>query len=126
VADESAVQAAADRTATACGGIDVWINAAIATVYSLVADTPAGEIRRVTDVTYLGAVHGTQSALRHMRRQGGGRGRGTIVQVGSALSYRAIPLQAAYCGVKFALRGFTDALRCELLRERSGVRLIMM
>jgi NAD(P)-dependent dehydrogenase (short-subunit alcohol dehydrogenase family) len=124
VAQETAVQAAADRAAAAFGGIDVWVNGAMVTVYSPVEHMPADEIRRVTEVTYLGAVHGTLAALRHMRRQGGGRG--TIVQVGSALSYRAIPLQAAYCGAKFAMRGFTDAVRCELLRERSRIRLTMV
>ncbi|MFC7544659.1 SDR family NAD(P)-dependent oxidoreductase [Siccirubricoccus deserti] len=97
VAQETAVQAAADRAAAAFGGIDVWVNGAMVTVYSVVEHMSADEIRRVTEVTYLGAVHGTLAALRHMRRQ---EGRGTIVQVGSALGYRAIPLQAAYCGAK--------------------------
>lgn len=123
VAVEPAVQHAADRAATTLGGIDVWVNNAMATVFSPVEATPAEEIRRVTEVAYLGAVHGTLAALRHMRASGD---RGTIVQVGSALSYRAIPLQAPYCGAKFAIRGFTDALRSELIRRRSGIRLSMV
>ena len=87
-----------------------------------VLGTDPEEIRRVTEVTYLGSVHGTLTALRHMRP----RNRGTIVQVGSALSYRAIPLQSAYCGAKFAIRGFIDSLRCELIHDRSGIRLSMV
>ncbi len=85
------------------------------------AITPA-EFKRVTEVTYLGQVHGTLAALRHMRRQGGG----TIVQVGSALAYRSIPLQSAYCAAKAAVRGFTDSLRSELIHERSPIRLTMV
>jgi NAD(P)-dependent dehydrogenase (short-subunit alcohol dehydrogenase family) len=122
VADADAVARAADRAAAAFGGIDAWVNNAMATVFGEVWTLTPDEYRRVTEVTYLGAVHGTMAALRHMRP----RGRGTIVQVDSALGYRAIPLQAAYCGAKFAIRGFTDALRCELLRERSGVRLSLL
>lgn len=122
VADAEAVFAAADRAATALGTIDVWVNNAMATVFAPVSDLSPEEFRRVTEVTYLGQVHGTMAALRHMRP----RNAGTIVQVGSALSYRAIPLQSAYCGAKFAVRGFTDALRTELLHERSKIRLTMV
>ncbi|WP_135469567.1 SDR family oxidoreductase [Crenalkalicoccus roseus] len=122
VADAAALRAAADRAAGSLGGIDVWVNNAMATVFSKVRDITPEEFRRVTEVTYLGTVHGTLAALDHMRP----RDRGTIVQVGSALSYRAIPLQAAYCGAKFAIRGFTDSLRSELLREGSRIRLTMV
>ncbi|HEV7263892.1 MAG TPA: SDR family oxidoreductase [Falsiroseomonas sp.] len=122
VADAAAVFAAAERAEAELGGFDLWINDAMVTVFAPVAETTPEEIRRVTEVTYLGTVHGTMAALRHMRA----RGRGTILQVGSALAYRAIPLQAAYCGAKFAIRGFTDALRCELLHEGSRIRLTMV
>lgn len=119
VADASAVDRAADDVEQQWGPIDVWVNAAMATVVAPVHQTSAEEYRRVTEVTYLGYVHGTLSALRRMRT----RNRGTIVQVGSALAYRSIPLQSAYCGAKSAVRGFTDALRCELIHDRSHVRL---
>ncbi|MGE5546036.1 MAG: SDR family oxidoreductase [Solirubrobacterales bacterium] len=122
VADAAAVEDAASRTEAAFGPIDTWINTAMVTVYSRLADMTAGEFRRVTEVTYLGYVHGTMSALKRMRR----RNRGTIVQVGSSLAYRGIPLQSAYCGAKFAIRGFTDALRCELIHDRSPIRLTMV
>lgn len=122
VADADAVEAAADRVADAWGGIDIWVNGAMATVYSPIAQITPTEVRRVTDVTYLGLVHGTLAALRHMRP----RDRGTIVQIGSALAYRAIPLQSAYCAAKFAVRGFTDSLRTELLHEGSRIRLTMV
>ena len=104
------------------GPIDIWVNNAMVTVLAPIWDTDADEFRRVTEVTYLGAVHGTMAALARMRP----RDRGTIVQVGSALAYRAIPLQSAYCGAKHALQGFTESVRCELLHERSGVRLTMV
>ena len=122
VADEGAVFAAAGELAARWGRIDVWVNNAMATVVGPVVDTSLAEFRRVTEVTYLGAVHGTLAALAHMRP----RDAGTIVQVGSALAYRAIPLQSAYCGAKFAVRGFTDALRTELLHDGSAVRLTMV
>ncbi|HEV7268007.1 MAG TPA: SDR family oxidoreductase [Falsiroseomonas sp.] len=122
VADPEAVFRAADQVAEAFGGIDVWINAAMVTVLGEVAETTPEEFRRVTEVTYLGYVHGTMAALRHMRP----RDRGTIVQVGSALAYRAIPLQAPYCAAKFAIRGFTDSLRSELIHAGIGVRLTMV
>ena len=122
VADAEAVFAAADRVIAEWGSIDVWINDAMATIFAPVKDITPEEFRRVTEVTYLGQVHGTMAALKHMRP----RNEGTIVQVGSALSYRAIPLQSAYCGAKFAIRGFTDALRSELKHERSRIRLTMV
>jgi NADP-dependent 3-hydroxy acid dehydrogenase YdfG len=116
------VDAAAERVETELGPIDVWINNAMATIFAPVCATRSDEFRRVTEVTYLGQVHGTLAALRRMRR----RNQGTIVQVGSALSYRAIPLQSAYCAAKFAVRGFTDALRSELAHEGSGIRITMV
>ena len=116
------VFAAADRVIAEWGKIDVWINAAMATIFAPVKDIEPDEFRRVTEVTYLGQVYGTMAALRHMRRGN----HGTIVQVGSALSYRAIPLQSAYCGAKFAIRGFTDALRSELKHDKSRIRLTMV
>lgn len=118
VADAEAVEAAAVAIEGALGPIDVWVNNAMVTVFSPVADLAAEEVRRVTEVTYLGYVHGTLTALKRMKR----RDAGVIVQVGSALAYRAIPLQAAYCGAKHAIKGFTEALRCELLHDKSGVR----
>jgi short-subunit dehydrogenase len=122
VADAEAVEAAASRIEGAIGPIDVWVNNAMVTVFGPVSEVSPSEFRRVTEVTYLGQVHGTLAALKRMRP----RNRGTIVQVGSALSYRAIPLQSAYCGAKFAVRGFTDSLRTELEHEGSGVRLTMV
>ena len=117
VADAGAVEAAADRVEAELGPVDVWVNAAMATVLAPVQDVAADELQRTTDVTYLGTAHGTMAALRRMRP----RDRGAIVQVGSTLAYRAIPYQAPYCGAKFAVRGFTESLRTELLREGSGV-----
>ncbi|WP_181705078.1 SDR family oxidoreductase [Chthonobacter rhizosphaerae] len=122
VADAAAVDAAADRVVATWGRIDVWVNNAMATVFGPVSAMTADEIRRVTDVTYLGQVHGTLAALRHMRP----RDAGTIVQVGSALSYRSIPLQSAYCAAKAAVRGFTDSLRSELIHDGSRIRLTMV
>ena len=122
VSDYDAVEAAADRIESELGLIGFWINDAMATIFARVWDIEAEEIGRATEVTYLGAVHGTLAALRRMRP----RDHGKIVQVGSALSYRAIPLQAAYCGSKFALRGFTNSLRCELRDDRSAVRVTMV
>jgi NAD(P)-dependent dehydrogenase (short-subunit alcohol dehydrogenase family) len=118
VADASAVEAAAARVEEEFGPLDVWVNAAFVSVFAPVAQISAEEFRRVTEVTYLGFVHGTQAALRRMLP----RDRGTIVQVGSALAYRGIPLQAAYCGAKHAIQGFTESLRCELLHDHSKVR----
>jgi NAD(P)-dependent dehydrogenase (short-subunit alcohol dehydrogenase family) len=122
MADAAAVDAAAARVAEHWSRIDVWINNAMLTVFGPAEQVAPAEWARVTQVTYLGAVHGTLAALRHMRKDD----RGTIVQVGSALAYRSIPLQAPYCAAKAALRGFTDALRCELLHDRSRVRLSMV
>lgn len=122
VADADQLFAAADATAGHLGPIDVWINDAMVTVFSPVWDMTPDEFRRVTEVTYLGAVHGTMAALRHMRP----RNRGTIIQVGSALTYRSIPLQAAYCGAKHAVRGFTNSLRTELIHSNSRIRLTIV
>jgi NAD(P)-dependent dehydrogenase (short-subunit alcohol dehydrogenase family) len=120
VADAGQVEAAAQAVESAFGPIDVWINNAMVSVFSPVKETTADEFRRVTEVTYLGYVYGTLAALRRMLP----RDRGVIVQVGSALAYRGIPLQAAYCGAKHAIQGFTDSLRCELLHDRSRVRVV--
>jgi NAD(P)-dependent dehydrogenase (short-subunit alcohol dehydrogenase family) len=122
VADAEALNRAADRVVAEWSHIDIWVNNAMATIFGRVETISPDEFKRVTEVTYLGQIHGTVAALRHMRA----RGSGTIVQVGSALAYRSIPLQAAYCGAKFAVRGFTDALRAELLHERSPIRLTMV
>lgn len=122
VADPVQVESAAGTAERELGPIDIWINNASATVFAPIADTEAQEYRRATEVTYLGTVYGSMAALRRMRP----RNCGTIVQVGSALSYRAIPLQAAYCGAKFAVRGFTDSLRAELLHDRLAVRVTMV
>ena len=117
-----AVFAAAEQVIERWGGFDVWVNDAMATIFAPIAAIAPDEFRRITEVTYLGCVYGTMAALRHMRP----RDRGTIVQVGSALSYRAIPLQSAYCGAKFAIRGFTDALRTELRHDASAIRVTMV
>jgi NAD(P)-dependent dehydrogenase (short-subunit alcohol dehydrogenase family) len=119
VADEHAVFAAAERAVEVFGGIDVWINNAMTTVFSPVRQLRPDEFRRITEVCYFGCVFGTMAALQQMRRQGDGM----ILQVGSALAYRGIPLQAAYCGAKHAARGFTDSLRTELLHEESRIAL---
>ncbi|HEX9401975.1 MAG TPA: SDR family oxidoreductase [Anaeromyxobacter sp.] len=122
LADAAAVDRAADEVARRFGGIDVWVNDAMVSVFSPVAEMRAEEYRRVTEVNYLGTVHGTLAALRHMRA----RDAGVVVQVGSALAYRSIPLQSAYCASKAAIRGFTDSLRCELLHDRSRVKVAMV
>jgi NAD(P)-dependent dehydrogenase (short-subunit alcohol dehydrogenase family) len=122
VADAAAVEAAADRVERELGPIDVWVNDAMVSVFSPVAEMTAEEYRRVTEVNYLGYVHGTLAALRRMRP----RDRGAIVQVSSALAVRAIPLQSAYCATKHAVAGFTESLRCELLHDRSGVRVCLV
>lgn len=121
VADAAQVEAAAAQ-AEQIGPIEVWINNAMTSVLSPIKETPAEEIARVTDVTYMGAVNGTLSSLRRMLP----RDRGVIVQVGSALAYRAIPLQAAYCGAKHALQGFTESLYTELLHDGSRVHVTMV
>ena len=122
VSEAGAVDGAAERIEKELGPIDIWINDAMVTIFGPVAAIEPDEFRRVTEVTYLGQVYGTMAALKRMRA----RDRGTIVQVGSALSYRAIPLQSAYCGAKFAIRGFTDSLRSELAHEGSHIRLTMV
>jgi short-subunit dehydrogenase len=122
VADAQQVETAAAAVEDRFGPIDVWVNDAMATVFAPFLDTTAEEYTRATQVTYLGAVYGTMAALRRMVP----RDRGTVVQVGSALAYRAIPLQAAYCGAKFGIRGMTDAVRTELLHQRSRVWITMV
>jgi short-subunit dehydrogenase len=122
VADPNQVEAAAGQIEEELGPIDVWVNNAMATVFARVADTTPEEFRRATEVTYLGSVWGTMTALRRMRE----RDAGVIVQVGSALAYRGIPLQAAYCGGKHALQGFLESLRSELLHDGSHVHLTMV
>jgi NADP-dependent 3-hydroxy acid dehydrogenase YdfG len=122
VADAAQVEAAAERATRELGDIDVWVNDAMASILAPTWEIEADEFRRVTEVTYLGQVNGTLAALRRMRP----RDRGTIVQVGSALAYRGIPLQSAYCGAKHAVRGFTDALRTELMHTKSGVRVTIV
>jgi NAD(P)-dependent dehydrogenase (short-subunit alcohol dehydrogenase family) len=122
VADADAVERAAARAEDELGPLDAWINNAMVSVFSPIWETPAEEFRRVTEVTYLGVVHGTQAALRRMLP----RNAGVIVQVSSALAYRAIPIQSAYCAAKHAVLGFTDSLRCELLHEQSAVAVTMV
>jgi NADP-dependent 3-hydroxy acid dehydrogenase YdfG len=120
VAHAHEVKAAAERADAELGTIDVWVNDAMASIFAPVREIAPEEFKRVTEVTYLGAVYGTLAALEHMLP----RDRGTIVQVGSALAYRAIPLQSAYCAAKHAERGFTDSLRTELMHEKRKVRVI--
>lgn len=122
VADADAVFAVADRIEAEIGEIDVWVNVAFTSVFGPFADISADEYRRVTEVSYLGYVYATMAALRHMKP----RDRGTIVQVGSALAYRGIPLQTAYCGAKHAIQGFHESLRCELLHDKSNVHVTMV
>jgi short-subunit dehydrogenase len=119
VADAQAVQDAADRVERELGPMDVWVNVAMATVFAPVHKLTAEEFQRGTSVTYLGQVHGTMAALKHMRP----RNRGSIVCVGSALAYRSVPLQSVYCGAKFAIRGFLDSLRSELYHDKIKVTL---
>jgi NAD(P)-dependent dehydrogenase (short-subunit alcohol dehydrogenase family) len=122
VSDFGQVDAAASQIEAALGPVDVWINVAFTSVFAPFADIGPDEFRRVTDVSYLGFVHGTMAALKRMRP----RDHGTIVQVGSALSQRSIPLQSAYCGAKHAINGFTSSLRCELLHEGSNVHVTVV
>jgi short-subunit dehydrogenase len=122
VADHEQVEAAAEQVEERLGAIDVWVNDAMATVFAKFVDVSPQEYKRATEVTYLGAVYGTMAALKRMMA----RDRGTIVQVGSALSYRAIPLQSAYCGAKFGIRGFTDSIRTELRHDKSKVHITMV
>jgi NAD(P)-dependent dehydrogenase (short-subunit alcohol dehydrogenase family) len=122
VADFAQVEAAAGRIEDSLGPIDVWVNVAFASVFAPFAETTPEEFRRVTEVTYLGFVHGTMVALARMRP----RDHGAIVQVGSALGARSIPLQSAYCGGKHAINGFTESLRCELRHDKSNVHVTVV
>ena len=122
VADYRQVAAAARQAEDHFGPIDVWVNDAFTSVFAPFSEITPDEFRRVTEVSYLGYVHGTRAALERMRP----RDHGTIVQVGSALGQRSIPLQSAYCGAKHAVNGFTSALRCELLHEGSGVQITVV
>jgi short-subunit dehydrogenase len=122
VADAAAVEAAAERIEAELGPIDAWVNSAMVSMLAPVRELRPDEIRRITEVTYLGTVHGTLAALRRMLP----RDSGVIVQVGSALAYRSIPLQAAYCGAKHAVAGFTDSLRSELVHDGSHVQVTMV
>ncbi len=122
VADARAVEAAASHVEDTLGPIDVWVNVAMATAFAPVSALTAEEIERGTRVTYLGQVHGMMAALSRMRT----RNRGTIVNVGSALAYRSVPLQSVYCGAKFAIRGFTDSLRSEIIHDKLKVHLTVV
>jgi NAD(P)-dependent dehydrogenase (short-subunit alcohol dehydrogenase family) len=122
VADHAAIEKAAHKIEAKLGPIDVWVNNAFSSVFAPFDEITADEFERTTAVSYLGFVNGTRAALQVMRP----RDRGAIVQVGSALAYRGIPLQSAYCGAKHAIQGFTESLRCELLHETSGVRVTMV
>ena len=122
VSDHDAIDAAAEQVERELGAIDVWVNNAMVSVFSPVKEMEPDEFRRVTEVTYLGVVYGTLAALKRMLP----RDRGAIVQVGSALAYRGIPLQSAYCGAKHAIQGFSESLRCELLHDGSRVHVTMV
>ena len=122
VANAEQVEAAAARIEIDLGKIDIWINNAMASVFSPIKEMMPEEFRRVTEVTYLGCVYGTLAALKRMLP----RNQGTIVQVGSALAYRGIPLQSAYCAAKHAIQGFCDSLRCELIHDNSKVKVTML
>jgi NAD(P)-dependent dehydrogenase (short-subunit alcohol dehydrogenase family) len=122
VAQAEEVEAAAEAVERHFGPIDIWVNDAMSTIFARFLDISAEEFKRATEVTYLGTVYGTMSALKRMTA----RDRGVVVQVGSALSYRSIPLQAAYCGAKFGVRGFTDSIRSELIHDKSHVRITMV
>ncbi|MGC2215314.1 MAG: SDR family oxidoreductase [Silvibacterium sp.] len=119
VSDAEAVERAASQIEQKLGLIDIWVNDAMVSVFSPVKEMEASDYKRVTDVLYLGFVHGTLAALRRMLP----RDRGTIIQIGSALAYRSIPLQSAYCACKHAINGFTDSLRCELYHDGSNVKI---
>src|SRR4030095_4765997 len=122
VAEASQVEAAAAAVEEQLGPINIWINDAMVSVFSPIKEMTPEEFRRVTEVTYLGYVYGTLAALKRMLP----RDRGVIVQVGSALAYRGIPLQAAYCAAKHAVQGFCDSLRCELIHDNSNVKVTML
>jgi NAD(P)-dependent dehydrogenase (short-subunit alcohol dehydrogenase family) len=122
VADAAKLEQAAETVEREFGPIDIWVNNAMASVFSPIKEMQPEEFKRVTEVTYLGYVYGTMAALKRMLP----RDRGMIVQVGSALAYRSIPLQSAYCASKHAVAGFTDSLRCELIHDGSHVRVTMV
>ena len=122
VADPATTERAAAEAVERFGRIDTWVNNAAVSIYATIEDLTVDEFRRVTEVNYLGQVHGVKAALPHLRAAGGG----TIVNVGSALSERAVPLQAAYCAAKHAIKGFTEALRVEMERERSGINVVLI
>jgi NAD(P)-dependent dehydrogenase (short-subunit alcohol dehydrogenase family) len=122
VAEPDQVEAAAAAVEEALGNIDIWVNNAMVSVFSPAKEMTPAEYKRVTEVTYLGYVYGTLAALERMLP----RDQGTIIQVGSALAYRGIPLQSAYCGAKHAIEGFTESVRCELLHDRSAVQITMI
>jgi NAD(P)-dependent dehydrogenase (short-subunit alcohol dehydrogenase family) len=122
VADDEQVFAAAARVESEAGPIDVWVNSAFTSVFAPFSQITPAEFRRVTEVSYLGYVYATMAALHHMKP----RNRGVIVHVGSALAYRGIPLQSAYCGAKHAIQGFSESLRCELLHDKSGIQVTMV
>jgi len=122
VADAEAVEAAAEKVENELGPIDVWVNVAMATVFAPVHKLTAREVERGTQVTYLGQVYGMMAALKRMRT----RDRGAIINVGSALAYRSVPLQSIYCGAKFAIRGFTDALRSEIIHDGLNIQITMV
>jgi NAD(P)-dependent dehydrogenase (short-subunit alcohol dehydrogenase family) len=122
VADYEQVESAAGEVERELGPIDVWVNVAFSSVFAPFQEIEPSEFQRTTDVTYLGYVYGTRAALDRMKP----RDHGTIVQVGSALAYRGIPLQSAYCGAKHAIQGFHDSLRCELLHDKSNVHATMV
>ena len=122
VSDADAVERAASQIEEQLGPIDIWVNDAMVSVFSPVKEMEPADYKRVTDVLYLGFVHGTLSALKRMLP----RDRGTIIQIGSALAYRSIPLQSAYCACKHAINGFTDSLRCELYHDKSNVQVTVV
>jgi len=122
VADPSQVEAAAAQVEEAFGPIDIWVNDAMTTVFSPFHEMTADEFKRVTEVTYLGCVYGTKAALKRMIP----RNHGVIVQVGSALAYRGLPLQSSYSGSLHAVEGFTESVRCELMHDRSKVHITMV
>jgi short-subunit dehydrogenase len=122
VADPDQVENAAERTEREHGPIDIWVNAAMATIFAPFTEITPAEFKRATEVTYLGFVYGTMAALKRMKQ----RNRGTIVQAGSALAYRSIPLQAPYCGAKHGIIGFTDSIRSELIHEKSKVHITVV
>src|SRR5438270_6378377 len=122
VADANQVEAAAERIERELGPINIWVNNAMTTIFAPFVEITPDEYKRATEVTYLGAVYGTMAALKRMKP----RNRGAIIQVGSALAYRSIPLQSPYCGAKHAIVGFTDSLRSELIHDRSNIHLTIV